>query len=132
MNTNRSESSDQPDEEIRRLSCRSFIWAGVAAISAFSAIDWLANRPLNNGIPWPFRRSLALNERLSRSYFKGYRLAPEFEGHSTSDRTNGDIGLDGDIDEASHVVRVTGLYNMSHAVKTDDSGSRGRANHCGD
>jgi hypothetical protein len=114
------ELSDQPEAEMRRMSRRSFVWAGIAAASAFSAIRWLDHQPLNNGIPWPFRRALALNEKIARAYFRGYRLAPEFDGHSTSDRTNGDIGLDGDVGESTHVVQVTGLHDMSHAVLRDD------------
>jgi DMSO/TMAO reductase YedYZ molybdopterin-dependent catalytic subunit len=60
-----------------------------------------------------------LNEKLARGYFRGYRLAPEFEGPPSKERINGDIGLDGDVDEATHVVRVTGLHDMSRAVKHD-------------
>jgi len=114
------ELSHEPEAEMRRLSRRSFVWAGVAAASAFGALRWLDTQDLNNGIPWPFRRALALNEKLARGYFRGYRLAPEFEGHATSDRTNGDIGLDGDVDEATHIIRVLGLHDMSRAVNHDD------------
>ncbi len=112
---------DEPETEIREMSRRSFVWAGVAAASAFGAFRWLDNQTLNNGIPWPLRRALGFNEKLAEGYFRGYRLAPEFTGHPTSDRTNGDLGLDGDIDEATHVIRVTGLQQyMSRAVKHDD------------
>ena len=120
MSKIKPEISDEPEAEISRISRRSFVWASVAAASAFSAFRWLDNQPLNNGIPWPLRRALGLNEKLARGYFRGYRLAPEFDGHSTSNRTNGDIGLDGDVDEATHVVRVTGLHDMSRALKHDD------------
>lgn len=106
--------------QIHRMSRRSFIWGGAAVVSAFGAVRWLDTRSKVNGIPWPFRKVLGFNEGLAESYFRGYRLAPEFPPSLATSRTNGDIGLDGDVDAEAHKVRVRGLHNMSQAVAGDD------------
>ena len=112
---------DVDEREMLKISRRSFLWAGVAGASAIGGIWWLGARELNRGIPWPLRRMLGLNEKIAEGYFRGYRLAPEFPEALATERINGDVGLDGDVDEKGYVVRVMGLHDMSHAVQEDAS-----------
>ncbi len=95
---------------------------GAVGIGAAAyAVRWIGTQETNNGVPWFLRRCLQMNEKLARSYFRGYHQAPEFDESLISERTNGDIGLSGDIDETTHVVRVVGLHDMTGAIKADDT-----------
>lgn len=66
------------DQEMRRLSRRSFMWAGVTLATGFGAWKWINARPQIDGIGAPFRRVMEFNEKLTRSYFSPARLAATF------------------------------------------------------
>src|SRR5205085_2728279 len=66
------------DRELRRLSRRGFITAGVAAVAGVGAYKWLRSRPMEEGVEWPLRRVLESNERLAKAYFSRQRLNPTF------------------------------------------------------
>lgn len=104
------------ERQMRTMSRRSFLWAAAAVAGVAGGTYWIGSAESNNGIPWPLRRILSLNEKVARAYFRGYHLAPEFPESRISSRTNGDLGLNGDVDEATHVVRVRGLHDMSRAT----------------
>jgi hypothetical protein len=63
---------------MRRLTRRSFLTGGTAALTAASGFAWLAYGPWDDQIPWFLRRVLRANERLSRGSFSEGRLAPTF------------------------------------------------------
>jgi DMSO/TMAO reductase YedYZ molybdopterin-dependent catalytic subunit len=101
-----------PDEEIKRLTRRSLITGGIAALAGTAGVTWLATRANDNGIPWPFRRVLRANEALSRGvFFRENHKAPEFPANEAvaKVRVNADIGMDEDADAASWFVKTSGI-----------------------
>ncbi len=100
-----------PDREIASRTRRSFLTGGIAALAGLGAYRWIATRRPDNGIPWPLRRSLEVNEQLARDYFRPARLVPEFAaGSAQMPRVNGTIGIDDDDFDASQwSLQVEGL-----------------------
>jgi DMSO/TMAO reductase YedYZ molybdopterin-dependent catalytic subunit len=83
---------------------------GAAALTGLAGWQWLVTRSEEDGLPWPFRRVLGLNERLARAAFRASRTAPEFSrGAARQPRVNGRIGLNPTIDPAAWRLRVIGL-----------------------
>ena len=84
--------------EMRRLTRRSFVTGGAAALAGLGAWSWLTNSNREGGVPWPLRRVLRFNERLADGYSSPRHLAPVFPKESVQDpaRTNGLIGLAGE------------------------------------
>jgi hypothetical protein len=103
-----------PDAEVewrmRRMSRRSFLWGAAAITAGFAGWRWLITRRPDDGIPWPFRRALEVNEQLALDYFRDSRRAPTFpRALAGMPRTNGDLGLSEDFDPAQWKLTVDGL-----------------------
>src|SRR2546423_7350540 len=87
---------DEVRRQMKRMTRRSFLVGGAAALLGLGGWAWLRGSRPEDGIPWPLRRVLELNERLAGAYFKDTRLAPTFpREHAREPRVNGDIGLEG-------------------------------------
>ena len=98
------------DAEMRRLSRRGFLWAGLALVGAFAGQRWLNTRRQEDGVPWPLRRSLEINDQIARDYFQGARLSPTFpRARASEPRANGDYGLGDDFDPADWKLSIAGL-----------------------
>jgi DMSO/TMAO reductase YedYZ molybdopterin-dependent catalytic subunit len=98
------------EPQLRRLSRRGFAWAAAAALTGSAGWAWLVSRTDEDGLPWPFRRVLRLNERLAEAAFRTSRPAPEFPRSAARwPRVNGQIGIDQAIDTAAWRLRVIGL-----------------------
>ena len=97
-----------PDREATRRTRRSFIVGGLAALGGVLGWRYLLQRPDADGTPRPFRRVLDANGRLSEAYLKETRLAREFPRTAAvrQVRTNGDAGLNSDIDLAAWRMKV--------------------------
>jgi len=109
------------EAEMRRISRRSFLWAGVTGVVAYSGWRWLITREDDDGIPWPFRRVLDLNADLARDYFSGSRLAPTFPlAQATVPQQNGDDGLSDGFDPSTWKLAVTGLASGNDLSLTLD------------
>ena len=64
-------------------------------------------------MPWPFRKTLEVNEELARDYFSTERLSPTFAPDRVGpDRVNGDLGLDEDVDVAAWKLQMEGLASV--------------------
>jgi DMSO/TMAO reductase YedYZ molybdopterin-dependent catalytic subunit len=97
------------EPRLRRLSRRGFALGGAEALTGLAGWRWLVTRSEEDGLPWPFRRVLGLNERLARAAFRETRTAPEFpRGAAREPRVNGRIGIDPTIDPAAWRLRVLG------------------------
>jgi DMSO/TMAO reductase YedYZ molybdopterin-dependent catalytic subunit len=99
---------DAAEREMRRLTRRSFITGGVAALAGLSAWGWLTTASHEDGLPWPLRRVLRFNEGLAESLYSAGRLAPTFPNESVQDpaRTNGLVGLDQEINPTAWQLRI--------------------------
>jgi DMSO/TMAO reductase YedYZ molybdopterin-dependent catalytic subunit len=94
---------------VRRLSRRGFAAAGAVGLAGFGGWRWLVTRSDEDGLPWPFRRVLALNEKLARAAFRSSHTAHEFHRRAArSPRVNGRIGLHSALDPAAWRLRVVG------------------------
>jgi DMSO/TMAO reductase YedYZ molybdopterin-dependent catalytic subunit len=96
------------EADMRRLTRRSFLTGGVAALAGLGAWRWLTKASLEDSVPWPLRRVLKLNEGLAGAYFSSGRLAPTFPDERVQDpaRTNGMYGLSREVDATDWRVRV--------------------------
>jgi DMSO/TMAO reductase YedYZ molybdopterin-dependent catalytic subunit len=66
-------------------------------------------RSEEDGLPWPLRRVLGLNERLARTAFRASRKSPEFPRTAAREpRVNGTIGLDSELDMSAWMLQVIG------------------------
>jgi DMSO/TMAO reductase YedYZ molybdopterin-dependent catalytic subunit len=100
---------DGLEPRLRRLSRRGFAAAGATALTGLAGWQWLVTRSEEDGLPWPFRRVLGLNESLARAAFRRSRLSPEFpRGAARRPRVNGSIGIDPTLDTAAWRLRVIG------------------------
>jgi DMSO/TMAO reductase YedYZ molybdopterin-dependent catalytic subunit len=82
-------------EELRRMSRRGFIGLGAGAVAAIGAWKWLGSRSREDGLPWPLRRMLGVNEAVALSYFSEARVSPSFPPSQVTRpaRINGGLGL---------------------------------------
>jgi DMSO/TMAO reductase YedYZ molybdopterin-dependent catalytic subunit len=96
------------EQQVRRLSRRSFLTGGVAAVAGLGGWAWLATAVPEDGVPWPLRRVLGFNERLAGGYASAHHLAPTFPGESVRNppRTNGMVGLSDEINPAGWQLHV--------------------------
>src|SRR6266436_285391 len=87
------------DQEMRRLTRRSFITGGVAALSGLGAWRWLTTAAAEDGVPWPLRRILRFNQGLAEALGAPHGLAPTFPAESVKGpaRINGLIGLANEV-----------------------------------
>lgn len=98
------------EREMKRISRRSFLWAGAATLAGFGGLRWLNTRRLDNGIVWPLRRTLDADDEVARDLFSTQRLAPQWEQKRAREvRVNGDIGVGDDFDPSKWKLEVTGL-----------------------
>lgn len=98
------------DREVRRLSRRGFFVAGVAAAAAYGGWKWLRLSAREGDVPWPLRRTLEANEKLSEAYFRTARLSRTFPSSAiTNARINGGVGLTANYDPANWLLRVEGI-----------------------
>lgn len=85
--------------ELKRLTRRGFLVAGVAAIGGVGAYEWVTKAESMNETPWPQRKVLNLNGRISRAYLSDSRLMPTYPKSSVGPiKVNGDIGISNDFD----------------------------------
>jgi hypothetical protein len=108
------------ERQIGRLSRRGFVWSGVAVASGLAAFHWLDTRREDEGIPWPFRRVLELNEQLARDYYRNSRRAPTFSPQRVGDRVNGDLGLSDDFDPDTWELSISGLATPPRNTDEDE------------
>ena len=78
-------------------------------MTGVAAWSYLRTQSVEGGLPFPFRRLLEWNEKITSSVlFSDSHLAPEFPPSRVEElRANGDIGLDDDIENDEWKLRVT-------------------------
>lgn len=100
------------EREMKRISRRSFLWAGAATIAGLGGLRWLDTRRLDSGIVWPLRRTLEADDEVARDLFSTGRLAPQWEQKRAREvRVNGDVGVGDGFDPSTWKLKVTGLAN---------------------
>jgi len=96
------------DEQLKRLTRRSFITGAVGAVAGLGAWAWLTTATREGGLPWPLRRALRLNENLAEALGSPQRLAPTFSRDSVEGpaRVNGPVGLAREVDRARWSLHI--------------------------
>lgn len=111
MNRTRREivlSDEKARHELGKKSRRGFLIGGLAAVGAVGGYEWLRSAKPENGVPWPERRVLEANGKLSHGYLSDRHLMPTYSlGELTPLKANGDIGLDQEIDPSKWSLTVT-------------------------
>src|SRR5271157_1469118 len=80
-----------------KMSRRGLATALVSILGGYGAWRWLLSRDEDDGLIWPLRRVLEMNERIARVAFSPSRLAPVFRRDQAREpRLNGMYGL-GDL-----------------------------------
>ncbi len=99
---------DEARRELARHTRRGFLVGGVAALGGWGAYEWLTKAGQEDGAPWPQRRVVDWNQKLSEAYLSARHLMPTYSADQiTYLKPNGDYGLDGEVDKSSwrlHVV----------------------------
>lgn len=104
------------EQQMHRMSRRSFLWGAVAAAAGYGGLRWLTGQPTEDGILRPLRRMMQFNEGLARGYYRDSRLAPTFpRAQAQMPRSNGDIGLTSDFDADAWKLYVVGLADTTGA-----------------
>lgn len=98
-----------PEQRMRILSRRGFLWAGAAAIGAYGGVRYLGSRSLDRGTPWPFRRVLDANSDLWTDAFSDRPVRRFARTEITALRRNGDEGLGEDFDPSTWKLTVEGI-----------------------
>lgn len=104
-------SQPDPQERMRAISRRSFIWAGAAVLGGYGVIRYLNTRTPDGGTPWPLRRGYEWNESLWKDAFNPKAVRTFDKSQVTEARQNGDEGLSDDFDPEKwqlSVVNVAG------------------------
>ncbi|MEP6756981.1 MAG: molybdopterin-dependent oxidoreductase [Chthonomonadales bacterium] len=107
----------QIDQQMLRMSRRSFVWGGVAVAGVLAGRQWLISREENNGMIYPLRRGLEFNEAISRKIFRRGQLAATFDTSEAADpRANGDDGLSAEFDASTWQLNIVGVHGKSSPV----------------
>ena len=78
-----------------KMSRRGLATALVSVLGGYGAWRWLLSRDEDEGLIWPLRRILEMNERIARAAFSPSRLAPLFRRDQAKEpRLNGMVGLE--------------------------------------
>lgn len=108
------------DRELRRLSRRGFVTAGVAAAAGIAGWTWLRGRPRVDAVAWPFRRMLELNERVAEAYFRPSRMSRTFRPDQIMPaRINGGLGLSASNDPTDWRLRIEGAASPAELTLDD-------------
>ncbi len=105
-----TEHDAEVERELRQLSRRGFLTAGVAAVAGYGAWKWLTTRERLDSLQWPLRKALQANESVAEAYFRTARLSPTFPPSRITRpaRLNGNLGLDPRFDPSTWRLRVEG------------------------
>ncbi|HEY7328823.1 MAG TPA: molybdopterin-dependent oxidoreductase [Gemmataceae bacterium] len=114
------------DAEVRRQSRRhtrrSFLTGGLVAAAGAAGWYWLRQASLEDGIPWPARRVLQFNERLTGALFSDKRLASTYDRSRAAEdpRVNGGIGLRTEVDPTAWRLQVEDAGGRNLSLSLDD------------
>lgn len=118
--------SDRPEFELpatdlHRRTRRAFLVGGVAAAAGFGGYEWLTKAGQQNGVPWPQRRVLGVNEHLAKAYLKDRHLTPTYPAREiTYLKPNGDYGLGSDFDMDQWSLNVSGVDVQQRSLNLSD------------
>ena len=102
--------SKKPDlhDNLKRRTLKSLLTGGLGAAFGISGWAWLMSRENDDGIPWPFRKILRMNETLWHGFFNSSRTSPLPNPPSVEKpvRVNGNIGLPNSDDSDDWAMKI--------------------------
>ncbi|HEY8133282.1 MAG TPA: molybdopterin-dependent oxidoreductase [Thermoanaerobaculia bacterium] len=105
--------------DVRRMSRRGFFVAGIATLAAYGGWRWIKHAKRIGDVPWPLRRGLEANERLSEAYFRTSRLSPTFPPSAIGNaRINGGVGLNANNDVSGWRLNFQGMSLTLDDIKS--------------
>jgi DMSO/TMAO reductase YedYZ molybdopterin-dependent catalytic subunit len=103
------EFSPDLSRQVDKMTRRGFAWGGIAVLAGFAGWKWLGSRNQLGMLPWPLRRLLEFDERITSSTFQPGRMSREYPAsYARMPRLNGRYGVDPDLDQASWRLKVVG------------------------
>ncbi|MBV8832178.1 MAG: molybdopterin-dependent oxidoreductase [Acidobacteriaceae bacterium] len=107
VKSDRHPEKELPPEEARRemqaMTRRSFAIGGAAAVAGIGLYKWVTGSAAEDGVPWPQRRVLDWNARLSGAYLNDHHLMPTYSVERIGGvKPNGDIGLESPVEGAEN------------------------------
>jgi len=112
----RTVSGEEARTTMRGKTRRSFLVGGIAAAGAFGAYEWITRAAPDNEVPWPQRRVLDFNGRLSEAYLSNKRLMTTYPPERAGGvKPNGNYGIEHplDLDNWKLQVAIPGRAAMS-------------------
>lgn len=109
-----------PEERMRALSRRGFLWAGFAALGTAGIWQAILRSPRDKGMLTPLRGVNEFNRELWGRLFRESSRAPEFDKRLAGSRYNSNIGLTSELDPAQWRLRVEGLHTGDRLLTLDD------------
>lgn len=113
---------NQAELDMKRVSRRSFLWAGAAVIGGVTGVRALAGatKRADGDIPNPFRRGLETNEAVAKRVFDQHAHVPTFKPSDVTElRVNGTEGLPDEFDPQEWEMTLKGL-GAERTMKLDD------------
>ncbi len=97
----------KPQEEMKAISRRSFLWGAVAVGSAFGILKWIDSQPKAGGLVRLLRTGLEANQGFIENTYGLGKLSRTFEPSQIEPlRVNGRFGLVQDIPPPSYTVKL--------------------------
>lgn len=101
-------SEEQARRTMRGKTRRSFLVGGVAALGAAGAYEWVTRAEPDNEVPWPQRRVLDFNGRLSEAYLSDkHRMATYRPEKVGGVKPNGNYGLEQPLEPHDWKLQVS-------------------------
>lgn len=115
-----SQDEISPEEKIKQMSRRSFVWGAVASAIGIGGWYWLKNSEKLGGIQSPFRKMFEFNEGVGQKTLSHAHLAPSYSMSDVKQdpRVNGMIGLRSPISIANWKLEV--VAPNKHSIITMD------------
>jgi DMSO/TMAO reductase YedYZ molybdopterin-dependent catalytic subunit len=115
---------------MRRMTRRSFLTGGIAALAGLAGWQWVRTRPDDDGVPWPLRRVLQFNGRLAQAALRDGSMAATFPAEQAEEpRVNGTDGLAGNVDPKRWLVHVSGSGGRELRLPLDEIRRLPRVEH---
>jgi DMSO/TMAO reductase YedYZ molybdopterin-dependent catalytic subunit len=108
------------EREARRVSRRSFLWAGLAVGGTVGLWQAILRSPRAAGMLAPLRAVNDFNGALWQRLFREGSRAPTFDPSLAGARFNGDIGLRSPLDLADWRLRLVGLRGGERVLTLED------------
>lgn len=110
-------SADDARRKMASMTRRNFLIGGAAAAFGVLGWRWMSEETKTSLL----RSTLEFNERVSQTFYKPTRLAPEFSGDDvTAPRVNGDAGMTGEFDPATWKLAVGGVGASELSLTIED------------